>query len=64
MKFIASLALMVSPLSVQAFSSADADAAVDAFNNAFYVLNDGKGYYKSDTVKASPASMTRMGEIG
>jgi len=49
MKFIASLVLMVSPLSVRAFSTADADAAFDAFNNAFYVLNDGKGYYKSDT---------------
>lgn len=48
-KLIISLVLMVSLWSVRAFSTVDADAAFDAFNDAFYVLSNGKGYYKRDT---------------
>jgi len=33
----------------QAVSSAEADAAFDSFNNAFYVVSNGRGYYKADT---------------
>jgi predicted alpha-1,6-mannanase (GH76 family) len=33
----------------QAVSSAEADLAFDSFNNAFYVVSNGRGYYKADT---------------
>ncbi|HWH72508.1 MAG TPA: hypothetical protein VNT26_24310, partial [Candidatus Sulfotelmatobacter sp.] len=36
-------------LPAQAFTTTDADTAFKAFNQAFYSLSDGKGYYKKDT---------------
>ncbi|HWQ93729.1 MAG TPA: glycoside hydrolase family 76 protein, partial [Clostridia bacterium] len=41
--------LFTSVTPARAVSAADADAAFAAYNSAFYVLNNGRGYYKADT---------------
>lgn len=45
---VLALALMAS-FSSRAFDARDADAAFNAYNEHFYVLRDGRAYYKEDT---------------
>jgi hypothetical protein len=40
---------LVAILPARAFTAADADAAFKAFNQAFYSVSEGRGYYKKDT---------------
>jgi len=45
---LARLLLLFTP-QARALSPAEADAAFDAFNTAYYVVSSGPGYYKADT---------------
>ncbi|MDB6130385.1 MAG: hypothetical protein JWM04_1492, partial [Verrucomicrobiales bacterium] len=45
------------------FTVNDANIAFDAFNKAFYVVKDGKGYYKEDTTKGRNHFWTQAEEI-
>lgn len=45
---LAGLLLLFAPRA-RALSPAEADAAFDSFNTAFYVVSSGRGYYKADT---------------
>jgi hypothetical protein len=43
------LVFLSSASRLQAISSAEADASFDSFNTAFYVVSNGRGYYRTDT---------------
>jgi len=46
--WFAGLALMLAPGAVSAYSPANADTIMNSYNNAFYVGNNGNGYFKND----------------
>ena len=53
----------VAPKLAPSFRAKDADAAFTAFNKAFYVVENGKGYYKEETTGGRNHFWTQAGEI-
>src|SRR3954466_8274339 len=51
------------PAPKAAFTAQDADTLFDAFNKSFYVVKNGKGYYKDDTTKGRNHFWTQAEEI-
>ncbi|HEY3854510.1 MAG TPA: glycoside hydrolase family 76 protein [Verrucomicrobiae bacterium] len=51
------------PIQKPSFTAADADTAFAAYNKAFYVVEDGKGYYKEDETGGKNHFWTQAEEI-
>jgi hypothetical protein len=56
-------AVTAEPAPRPSFTPRDADTAFTAYNQAFYVVHEGKGYYKEDTTGGRNAFWTQAEEI-
>lgn len=52
-----------SAVPTNAFTSSDADTAMNAYNNAFYSVNNGKGVYKISTTNSGTSDFWKSAEM-